>query len=145
MFIPIIENPFLCLESDPTTTNKSSIDDGPRPTSLDERISSILGVPATLSSNSEILLETRPTLSAPTIAIANDKASTNPQDIKAVIPATMRNERDHLSLTEKLPTIEGRRSSTSKHYTTEWLASQKPEEAPTGQSDLLLLPWPHST
>jgi hypothetical protein len=39
-------------------------------------------------------------------------------------------ERDHSSLTEKLNTNEDRRSTPSKHYTTEWLASQKPEEAP---------------
>jgi hypothetical protein len=39
---------------------------------------------------------------------------------------------DHTSLAKKLNTNEERRSTTSKHYTSEWLASQKPEEAPTG-------------
>jgi len=39
---------------------------------------------------------------------------------------------DHTSLTKKLNLNDERRSTTSKHYTTEWLASQKPEEAPTG-------------
>jgi hypothetical protein len=46
----------------------------------------------------------------------------------------VKKERDHSSSIEKPNTGEERRSSTSKHYTTEWIATQKPEEAVAGKT-----------
>ncbi len=66
-----------------------------------------------------------------TISTPSDKSTESPQDIKSLI-LTIKKERDQSSVIEKLNINEERRSTTSKHYTTEWLASQKPEEAPTG-------------
>jgi hypothetical protein len=127
----IYMNPFFFLffiESD-TTTNKSSTDDNLRQTSLDERISTILGVPPI--SSTEQQLDTRPNPSAQTTtSTPSDKSTESPQDIKSLILTMVKKDRDHTSLTEKLNINEERRSTPSKHYTTEWLASQKPEEAP---------------
>ena len=88
----------------------------------------MLGVPnftSTKSTNSSIeqpSVDTQVNPSTP-----SDKSMESPQDIKSLILTMVKKDS---SLTEKLNT-------PSKHYTSEWLASQKPEEAPTGK----LPPW----
>ncbi|CAF0936998.1 unnamed protein product [Rotaria sordida] len=135
------------IQSESTTTNKSLADDNLRRTSLDERISNLLSVPATSSNKSinssteqQQQLDNRTNSSNPTTIIStpSDKSTESPQDIPLLISTMMKKGQDHLSLTKKLNTNDERRSTTSKHYTTEWLASQKPEEAPT--EELIVLP-----
>ncbi len=115
------------VESD--KTNKSSIDDSSQRTPLDDRISTLLGVPPI--SSTETQLDVRPNLPTQT-STPSDKSTESPQDIKSLIQTMVKKERDHSTSIEKSNTTEERRSTTSKHYTTEWLASQKPEEAVTG-------------
>jgi len=115
------------IESD--KTNKSSIDDSARRTSLDDRILTLLGVPPI---STEQQLDIRPNLPTQT-STPSDKSTESPQDIKSLIQTMVKKERDHSFLTKKLNTNEERRSTTSKHYTSEWLASQKHEEAQAGK------------
>jgi hypothetical protein len=115
------------IESD--KTNKSSIDDSARRTSLDDRILTLLGVPPI---STEQQLDIRPNLPTQT-STPSDKSTESPQDIKSLIQTMVKKERDHSSSIEKPNTTDERRSTTSKHYTTEWLASQKPEEAAAGK------------
>ncbi|CAF1300387.1 unnamed protein product [Rotaria sp. Silwood1] len=138
-------------QPDSTTTNKPSTDDNSRQTSLDERISNLFGAPpppptTTTSSNKSINSSTEQqqqqidnrTNPTTIISTPSDKSTESPQDIPSLISTMIKKEQDHLSLTKKLNINDERRSTTSKHYTTEWLASQKPEEAPT--EDLIALP-----
>ncbi|CAF2969972.1 unnamed protein product [Rotaria sp. Silwood2] len=136
-------------QPDSTTTNKSSTDDNLRRTSLDERISNLLSAPPTTSSNKSLNSSTEQSQQQqqqidnrtnPTTIIStpSDKSTESPQDIPSLISTMVKKGQDHSSLTKKLTTNDERRSTTSKHYTTEWLASQKPEEAPT--EDLIILP-----
>jgi hypothetical protein len=135
---------FFFIESDTTTTttttqtiaaNKSSTDDNSRRTSLDERILNLLGAPPTSSTEQQLEIRPNPSAQTTSISTPSDKSTESPQDIKSLISTMVKKDRDQSSLTEKLHINEERRSTTSKHYTTEWLASQKPEEAPpTGNS-----------
>ena len=65
----------------------------------------------------------------------SDKSTESPQDIKSLIQTTMKKEPtgEPRSITLKQSISEERRSTTSKHYTSEWLASQKPEDALPGK------------
>ena len=121
-------------------TNETSTDDSSRRTSLDERISNLLGA-STTSSNKSINSSTehvdnRPNpLSQTTIkSTPSDKSTESPQDVPSLVSDMVKKAQDSTSLLIQRPnTNEERRSTTSKHYTSEWLASQKPEEAPTGE------------
>ncbi len=93
----------------------------------------LLGVPPT--SSTEQQLDTRPNPSTQiitTTSTPSDKSTESPQDITSLISTMIKKGHDHAPLTRKLSINDERRSTTSKHYTSEWLATQKPEEAPTG-------------
>ncbi len=133
---------FCFIESDKTnktsiddSLRRTSLDDTLRRTSLDDRISTILGAPIILSTEPQ-QLDIRPNLSTQT-STPSDKSTESPQDIKSLIQTMVKKDStdEQRSIITKQSSIEERRSTTSKHYTTEWLASQKPEEAPpTGNS-----------
>ena len=72
-----------------------------------------------------------PTIQTPT---PSDKSTESPQDIKSLIQTTVKKEptTESRSTTLKQSISEERRSISSKDYTSEWLATQKPEEAIPG-------------
>ncbi|CAM4897708.1 unnamed protein product [Rotaria socialis] len=128
------------IQSEPTiaTPNKPTIEDNALRTSLDERISTLLGVtnkPTNSSIEQQPDIRTNQTTRTST---PSDKSTESPQDIPSLISNLIKKSSDHTSVTKKLTANDDRRSTPSKHYTTEWLASQKPEEAPT--EEIIVLP-----
>ncbi|CAF2076606.1 unnamed protein product [Rotaria magnacalcarata] len=120
------------------TPNKPTIEDNALRTSLDERISSLLGATnkptnSSIEQQPDIRINQTTRTSTP-----SDKSTESPQDIPSLISNLIKKSSDHTSVTKKLTTNDDRRSTPSKHYTTEWLASQKPEEAPT--EEIIALP-----
>lgn len=120
-----------------TTTTNSSTDNNSR-TSLDERISTMLSG-STESSNNKSSSSTndhnsdsQANLPIPTITTPSDKSTDSPQDVHLLISAAVKKGHESKLLTKQLHLPDERRSTTSKHYTSEWLASQKPEEAQPG-------------
>lgn len=118
------------LESNNIT--KSSNDDNLQPTLLDQRISNIFGEQSAISVEGQpIENRLNPTIQTPT---SSEKSTDSPQDIKPFIQTMVKKEPtiESRSLTLKHSISEEKRSISSKHYTTEWLATQKPEEAIPG-------------
>lgn len=109
----------------------TTVDEPSSRTSLDDRISTIFGVPVNSSTKST---DTQPTISSVQTLTPSDKSTESPQDIKSSILIMKKKERD---LNEKISLPDDKRSN--KHYTTEWLASQKPEEAPVTGNRFRLL------
>ena len=126
---------------DSTTPAKASSDDLARRTSLDDRISNLLRVPSSAangSSNEQQPVDHTQTsaAAAQTLSTPSDKSTESPQDIPSLISTMFKKGQEHAVTLKKVNSSEERRSTTSKHYTSEWLASQKPEDAsaPAGQS-----------
>ncbi|CAF1434131.1 unnamed protein product [Adineta ricciae] len=117
-----------------TITTNSSTDNNSR-TSLDERISTMLSGSTDSSNNkssnstNDHNSDSQANLPIPTITTPSDKSTDSPQDVNLLISATVKKGHEPKSLTKQLHLPDERRSTTSKHYTSEWLASQKPEEA----------------
>jgi hypothetical protein len=119
------------IESDQINTSKTSVDDHLRRTRLDERISSILGDnTALMHSSNEQILETRLNVH-PTVSTPSDKSTESPQDIGSLISTMIKKGPECSSLTKKFLVNDERRSTSSKHYTSEWLATQHPQGAPS--------------
>jgi hypothetical protein len=117
------------IEPNLIATNPPSTEETARPTSLDERILTILGVPSIASnSQNEPNIETRGNLPQ-TLSTPSDRSTDSPQDIPSLISTMCKKGHDNAPVPKKSHGNEERRSSSSKHYTSEWLASQKPEEA----------------
>lgn len=111
---------------------QSTIDESSRRTSLEDRISTIFGVPVNSPTKPT---DTQPTISSVQTLTPSDKSTESSQDIRLSTLIVKKNERDS---NEKISLPDDKRSN--KHYTTEWLASQKPEETPVTEE----LPTPVS-
>ena len=131
---------FIRIEPNSIVTNPASTDETVRPTSLDERISTILGAPSiATNSQNEPIIETRGNPPQP-LSTPSDRSTESPQDIPSLISTMSKKGHEHAPVPKKSYGNDERRSSSSKHYTSEWLASQKPEEAtamPTGHRSML--------
>jgi len=102
----------------PVQQQQPTVDDSSRRTSLEDRISTIFGVSSTKTN------DTQSTISSVQILTPSDKSTESPQDVKPSMLIMKKKEPD---LNEKISLPDDKRSN--KLYTTEWLASQKPEEA----------------